>query len=327
MKGETKMKRLIKFWSRYDNDSKDGQFSDCSTEYEVLPVLVEDTEGPVTLKTIAKERKLKTIGSVGGGKSKNGYRRTEITHFIKLNETKSFKRFGKTEKMQVYLGFITIPAISLETKKRPNSKVTEEQGMELRDNQSAGIYDVLDIDKVTFVIMEDWSYYHALPLNGYSLASFQKAMGATDRTFSDEVQTCSECGEADWRDNGNTYNHRNTDDGTFGINCGCFEWYSKNNIERIANNPNESTELAIAEELQDEGRLVFVERFIGGMTDGRGGYFKGESTREGNPEGVLADLLKKKPNGKYVFSHDESGQFQTYFSVWELKKVSKKKAA
>ena|SRR3990167_2843335 len=56
----------------------------------------------------------------------------------------------------------------------------------------------------------------------------------------------------------------------------------------------------------------------GGMTDGRGGWFRGELTREGEPETVLAELLERNPEGEYVFSHDESGQFQVYFSVWRV---------
>lgn len=321
------MKRVIKFWSDYKEDSNSGKFSDCSTKYEVLPALVPDDAS--NLKDFAKELKLKTIGNVKIGDVEKGFRRhgTVITHFIKLDETKHVKNKWKDETHQVYLGFITVPTISIPIKLKPNSRVTKEEARILVEERSAGIDDVGDIDGTTFVIMEGWQYYHLLPLNGYSLESFQRAVGAKDRTFYDEVERCSGCDEFDWRDNGYTYNHRGTDDGNYGINCGCFQDYAKRNIDQYANESKEAIELDIAEELQKEGRLEFVERFIGGMTDGRGGYFRGEPTREGDPTEVLEELLKENPNGKYIFSHDESGQFQTYFSVWKLKAIKRKKAA
>ena len=55
------------------------------------------------------------------------------------------------------------------------------------------------------------------------------------------------------------------------------------------------------------------------MVDGRGGYFNGKSTREGTPKSVLAEYMALKPDSVFLFTHDESGQFQTYFSIWEIK--------
>src|ERR1035437_2729613 len=133
------MKRVIKFWSHYENDTKNGVFSDCSTKYDILPIVVEDNAAQADLKRIAKDLGLKTIGSAKKTKIKEGYRRynTDITHFIKLNETKPGSKWDN-KTMQVCLGFITIKDIGLPIKKRANSKVTEEHAMDLRDAQEIG---------------------------------------------------------------------------------------------------------------------------------------------------------------------------------------------
>jgi hypothetical protein len=168
--------------------------------------------------------------------------------------------------------------------------------------------------------MQDWDYYHALPFLGYSIERFQEVLEVAERTFDDEVTSCHECGEYMWNDNGRTYNYRIVDECTLlGMECGCYDEWCKKNWKSKINTPDECVELDFAEELESKGKLVHIARYIGGMTDGRGGYYAGECCAEGEPKKVLAALLKKNPKAKYVFTHDESGQFQTYFSVWRVK--------
>lgn len=99
----------------------------------------------------------------------------------------------------------------------------------------------------------------------------------------------------------------------------CFEAYAAEHLDDYINAPSRCITLKSAEALRAKGRLKFIERFIGGMTDGRGGSWGGERCSEGHPIEILKALKAKYPKRNYVFSHDESGQFQTYFSVWQVK--------
>ena len=90
----------------------------------------------------------------------------------------------------------------------------------------------------------------------------------------------------------------------------------QDNWEECINDCKTSVELDVAEKLEEQKKIKHLERFIGGMTDGRGGMYDGESTREGNPVEVLAEYQDKHPDKQFLFTHDESGQFQTYFSIW-----------
>lgn len=322
------MKRVIKFHSRYQNDA--GKFSDCSTRYEVLPILVEDSAGPKELKAIAKQLGLYNRKKVATGKSdSNNWNKTNfLTHSLPLGQYERGGGMYSKEKYEWQLGFITLKeGGTLEAISKVNQKMTLEQAESIRDEREYGVADTTHIKDEKYLVMESWKYYHQIKLLGYSLEHFEKLLEIDDRTFEDEVDSCSECGESDWRDNGYTYNFRYIEsEGSLGLNCGCFDEFCKNNVEHYVNNHKECMELEIAKELEDEGTLEFVERFIGGWTDGRGGSFGGERTREGTPEGILKDLLKKNPKAKFVFTHDESGQFQTYFSIWKVvdKKVTKK---
>jgi hypothetical protein len=44
------MKRLIKFWGNYSDKC---EFSNCSTKYEILPILVDDAAGNKELQELA----------------------------------------------------------------------------------------------------------------------------------------------------------------------------------------------------------------------------------------------------------------------------------
>ena len=98
------MKRMIKYYNIYQSDK--AGFSDCSTEYEVLPELVDDKAGFEELKALAAKHGIKL-----GRKAIAGEERAKITHAINTMETKEKKGFGcsdKKEMLTVYVGFITL---------------------------------------------------------------------------------------------------------------------------------------------------------------------------------------------------------------------------
>lgn len=323
------MKRLIKYWSSYNETS----FSDCSTKYEILPVLVDDSAGADELKRLAREHGYAYRTKVTEPK-REGYRPNKITHSLKLSETLPMPQHSirkDRRKMHVFLGFITLTTSQsdnaiLPLNKGLNKRVTSKQANDIVNSQAFGVADVGTIGKENMIVMESWNYYHEIKLQGYSLESFEKHYGVDktknkgERYFSDSVSQCGECGEWDHQDDGYTYNFRVIGGDLLGINCGCFKEACKNSIEDFEDNTDTPMELEAAEELKKEGRLIFLERFIGGMVDGRGGSYGGKSTREGTPAGVLAEYKKKFPKASFVFTHDESGQFQTYFSIWKVKR-------
>jgi hypothetical protein len=177
--------------------------------------------------------------------------------------------------------------------------------------------------------MEGWHFFHAMRMAGYSLEKFKKILGVEEDNcnFHDSVFDCSHCNKYDYTDNGYTYNYRMTEYEQLGLRCGCWDEYAESDkaIEEYTDDHSKAIEMKNAENLEKKGKLKHLERFIGGWVDGRGGYFNGKSTREGKPETVLIEYQKKFPKKKFIFSHDESGQFQSYFSIWEV--VSKKKKA
>lgn len=196
-----------------------------------------------------------------------------------------------------------------------------------------------DIDGEMAVIISGWEFYHILPLLGYTWQSLLTHLGVKSDDdsdpevfgFEDDSDSCGECGIIDHRDNGYTYNFRETPGGDYmGVNCGCFEEACKAEFRDNVNDSDRAITLESARELAREGKLKFVERFIGGWTDpGRGGHFRveegepdfsanGGSVNNGDPEEVLKAALERDPDGEYIMSHDESGQFQTYFSLWQV---------
>lgn len=338
------MKRVIKFWGNY---SDEFTFSNCSTYYEVLPVLVADDAGLPELKAVAKKFGIK-LGRQSYERTKDKklfpYQRNStgfgLTHSIKTMEVRKqdsgvYLR-GEIKERIVYLGLIQLPNTenaALQPVESIGNKVTKDQASEIVCDQDFGVSDVATIDDTVMIIMKGWDYFHIMPMLGYDLESFQQALGVkdkSDRTFSDEVSSCHECGAWDHNDDGYNQNFRVVQECTLlGINCGCYEEYCQSDdaIEAYADQHDQCMELAACESLVEAGKLKFVERFIGGWTDGRGGYFNGEATREGKPADVLKELKAKNPRKRYLFSHDESGQFQQYFSVWEiLNKGTKRKA-
>lgn len=318
------MKRLIKYHSPY----KGVEFSDCSTRYELYPIVVEDSAGEAELKQYAKELGLKNKGEFISIPKDKWRKNLKITECLTLNEKVKGTGFYSKDSYQVYLGFITIPQNrSLKLNKGIDKALTKEQAWEIVNSQSFGVDNVGEIDKKTMLVMSGWEYYHELRVYGYSLKSLQSKLkiAKDELYFSDSVNSCGECGAWDHNDDGHQTNFRILDNDFVGVNCGCYSELSKKRIEFFVDNTDNAMELDTAKELEDEGKIEFVERFIGGMVDGRGGSYGGERTREGSPAGVLKEYNAKYPDSKFIFTHDESGQFQTYFSIWKLKSKTKSK--
>jgi hypothetical protein len=81
------------------------------------------------------------------------------------------------------------------------------------------------------------------------------------------------------------------------------------------NNPKKCIERDDALELAEKGKINHIETFIGGMVDGRGGRIYGEEVKEGHPEDIFNELSNDKD---LIFVLEDQGQFQTYFSVYEV---------
>lgn len=326
------MKRLIKYWNMYERDG--ANFSDCSTKYEILPELVKDDAGSNELLALAKKYKIKNNLKVVV--LEQG-RRLSVTHAVKVRETKPGSGMyasdpGRTH--QVYLGFITIPDGSLEPIASLDNKVTPKMANNIVNNQEYGVADYGEtVDHKMVLVKSGWDYYHAIKLAGYSLESFEKVLDITDHGFEDDTSRCSRCYLYDSNDSGYTNNFRIMDYEILGINCGCYAEFCESDeaLDMYADNADQAMELDAAEKHEKAGRLKFLERFIGGMTDGRGGSYGGKRTREGDPDSVYKEYRKKYPQKRFLFTHDESGQFQTYFSIWEIRpktrKATKAKAA
>jgi hypothetical protein len=318
--GENKMKRLIKYYNKYNSDK--AQFSTCSTEYSIFPELVNEEAEFSDLKFLAEVHGLKVVGR--GIETEMKYRRNLfITHAYKLDEIETIERWGKIETYQFYLGFITIPESDiLAPIESIDNEMTLEQAYEIVNNQELGVSDFGEmVDGGIVMVKSGWNYFHEIPLLGYNLKQFEELLKITDTGFYDDTDRCGNCGKFDSRDSGYTYNFREFQGDLLGVNCGCYEeaCSGDDGIEEFSDNPDKAMELSSAEKLAEENKIEFIERFIGGMTDGRGGYFGGEYTREGQPEKILKELKEKDPNKSFLFSHDESGQFQTYFSVWSIR--------
>lgn len=310
-----KQKRLIKYWSSY-NDLK---FSNCSTRYEVLPEILNSDASFEDIKFFAKIYGIELVPQCKHSEVNQYDRSLVITHSIRCKETKTPDKFNQRKTIYVNLGLITIPNREY-LKETIDNKVSDEMSYDLINNQDCDLIDFATIGKEDLIVISGWDYFHFLPLLGYDLKSFEQGR---EIIFEDSVSRCSACGEWMYNDNGYQYNYRITNSELLGIDCGCFAEHCEKNLDDFFDDAENPIELEIAENLAKNNKIKFVERFIGGMTDGRGGYWHGKgegcgTVREGNPEEILNDLKNENPEKSYVFSHDESGQFQTYFSVWEV---------
>lgn len=323
------MKRLIKFNSRYESDG--AKFSTCSTEYTVLPDMVPDNAGFAELKALAKKHGIK-IGRKFQDMPMGQYRKTlHVTHAVNVQETVPGKGMYSKEKYQVYLGFITMEVGGvLKPTNAIGKRITKAQAHEIVSNCSYGVQDVGEyIDGDAVVVMEGWEYFHQMRMLGYHHEQFQKLLKVEHEGFHDDTTRCDECNTYDSRDNGYTYNHAYIDGiGMLGKNCGCLEEHQKLNFEEhYADDSEKAIDRSTANELEKTKKIKRLETFIGGMVDGRGGYFAGKSTREGTPEAVLQEYQERMPNKTFIFIHEESGQFQTYFSIAEITKPKQQRKA
>ncbi|NJO48168.1 MAG: hypothetical protein HC840_00470 [Leptolyngbyaceae cyanobacterium RM2_2_4] len=329
------MKRVIKFWNKFS----DKGFSDCGTVYEVLPILVQDDAGPKELRAIAKELGIETRGrEVMTHEAPNGYRRgeTSMTHSIPTGQKQQKSQWDK-EVVEWQLGFVTLNTKDgiLKPVEKLGKRITKEQASQIIEDRAYGLDDVGDFSMIPSkidlqIIMSGWNYYHEIKMLGYDMERFEKLITRKkksqdgERNFYDSVFRCDDCGTWDSQDSGHTYNYRIMDGEQLGLNCGCAHERAKESFLDMVNDPKQFVEREAAQELVDDGLLEHVERFIGGWTDGRGGSYGGISTREGTPEGVMNAMLKEEPKSKFVISHDESGQFQSYFSIYRVTKKALK---
>ena len=303
------MQRLIIYSIMYESDGL--HISDTNTDYELLPQIVSDNFEGKDLIQLANSHNIDIIGDVIKVEKKYYHQSLCVNYAIRIDCNVDNR----------YLGLINIPELSIPILATIDNEMTEEQATEIAHNQQAGIHDIgEDVDGNQILIKESWSYYHIIPLNGYSLTKFLEVLGISDdEHFYDDTSQCSNCNK--WDDNDNCYEsyHRIVNNcEQLGVRCGCWKEYCKDNLDNFINESFECIELDVAHELLKEGKLEHIARYIGGMTDGRGGYFAGESCEEGDPKEVLDKLLETNPDGQYVFTHDESGQFQVYFSVWKV---------
>lgn len=312
------MKRLIKYYNKFNNDGL--SFSGSSTVFEVLPVLVDDSADMNDLIKLSKKLGYKRTAKKYQAKPLKYRRSNQITHAVALQETKK-SNYRDDDDHRYFLGFITIDTSGTLTPVIKDGIITEQQAYDIRDNQEYGVSDSGEhVDGQYILIKSGWNFYSDMRLLGYNHTQFLELIGADDYGFYDDTYLCHSCGKFDDTDNGHTYNHRHTDDSLLGVNCGCYEEYCEDNFEsHFGDNHSEAIELSTAEKLESDNKIEHIERFIGGMTDGRGGWYDGESCREGNPETILKEFKEKYPNDTFIFSHDESGQFQTYFSIWRVK--------
>lgn len=318
------MKRLIQYHDKI-NDNK-GEFSDCSTDYKILG-LYSDEAGAAVLENYAKQYHIKTVGDVfTPSSSPYKFREIKVTHALKLEASIEINNsMGAKKPCTQYLGLVDLNFTSkqlLPPTELLNTDLTKDQAEAILNAQIYGIDGVGEtVGGERVLVKSGWHYYHQLPLLGYSLESFDNIMGITQHSFYDEVSSCHGCGlYADCTD---LYkeNFKIVDEcELFGIECGCYHEYcvSSDALAEFVNNPTKAMELTTCETLENDGRLKFVERFIGGLVDGRGGHFGGEYIKEGTPRKALQLFKAAYPKADFVFSHDESGQFQAYFSIWQI---------
>lgn len=314
------MKRVIKFYNQFQSDK--ATFSSCSTVYEVLPILVEDNAGPEKLLEIVKSLKLKNKDKVKTVKSSKKCSNFEISHAVKIGTVEEEESWYRINKYEEFLGFIKLPSSEvLELHETLGHEITSDMLHEIINYQECDISDCVDLRGDNTLIIDSWNAFHYFELLGYRDFNDTLELLELKYTFYDEVFMCSECSTWDYIGDNYTYNYRIYDHEILGLNeCNCANEYVLNNLDFHINNADATIEGYASKELEEQKKIKVLETFIGGMTDGRGGYIYGKFTREGTPKIVLEEYLNKYPNDSFVFIHEESGQFQTYFSIAKVLK-------
>ena len=305
------MKRLIKYNSSYSEET----FSDCSTNYEVLPFLVENDASSKDLRKLVNSLGLKTSGNCKK-LTPSRFGGIQITHNVKLEETTNI---GNKD-VPVFLGFITIKDVEeIKIHETINNEVTSEIMNIAIDSQDFSIRDIIEIDNETRLLIESWEAFHHFRLSGYTdFDTMLENLDINDYIFDDSVFLCGGCYEWHYSDDCYSYNYKIIDGEIFGVSCGCADVEEKENYDNFINDSDQCISIEVATELVTSGEFQEIETFIGGMVDGRGGYINGKSVNEGVPSDILANLLVNDPEGQFVFAINEIGQFQTYFTVFQV---------
>jgi len=313
------MKRLIKYSSPYN----EVEFSNCSTKYEVLPIVVPDGAGPKELEKCADSLGIKIIEPAKQVKEKYNRHGLKITHSVKIGN-ESTNSYGERKNTDIRLGFITIDEQmphDFPIVEKCDGLITKDSADRIFNEGRFYMRDVIALDSISpdHLLIESWDAFHFLEVLGYKFQDLLDVLEVSETVFDDSVFQCSSCGEWDSNDSGYTYNYRVVDCEILGTNkCNCYNEHSLENFADKADDPKSCIELETAETLESGGKLEHLERFIGGMTDGRGGYYNGESVSESSPEEALAKYQGEYPDDSFIFTHDDSGQFQTYFSIWKI---------
>ena len=315
------MKRLIKYYNQF---SSDPEFSNSSTHMEVLPELFLDNVGMPELLILADAYGIEVSNKKIKVAERCGYQEPKITEVIQTTEfniKKAIYAHNSDEKRAVFFGFIKFDSEgTLKPVLNGGAKITRDQESNIFNGQEYGILDNGTMqDGESVLIGDHWLIPQYLKVLGYDAEEFYSRFDTTG--FEDDTYRCNECGVYDDRDNGCTYNHRYVDDGCtqLGVHCGCYDEYmqSTDALSEYLDNADQCIEASVADHHEESGVLKKVQTYIGGMVDGRGGHIHGESVPEGTPESILKTLKAEHPKRQYLFVHEESGQFQTYFSVYE----------
>lgn len=317
------MKRLIKYYNQYSSDK--ASFSNTSTEIvEVMPELLPDTADIAELLKLAKKYKIDLVDQLPELNDKRRYNELKVSEAVQTTENNIKKGMynNPDEVWPVYLGFIELGNKgTLKPVLKCGKKITDDQEYELFNNQEYGVMDNGEMHGGGTVLIGDhWLIPQYLTVLGYDAKEFYSRFEHTG--FEDDTFRCDDCGVYDHGDDGYTYNHRILDScDRVGINCGCYDERLKTIevLEEYVDNANQCVEASVVEHHEASGVLVKVQTYIGGIVDGRGGCINGEIVDDGDPEKILKTLKAKNPDKQYVFVHEESGQFQTYFSVYEYR--------
>ena len=245
----------------------------------------------------------------------------KITECLQTKERKINQGFRSDEEYIVFFGFIEFDSEgTLKPVLNGGAKITRDQESNIFNGQEYGILDNGKMqDGESVLIGDHWLIPQYLKVLGYDAKEFYSRFD--QHGFDDDTCRCDECGVYNDRDDGCTYNHRYVDDGCtqLGVHCGCYDEYMQSTgaLSEYLDNADQCIEVSVAEHHEKSGALKKIQTYIGGMVDGRGGHIHGESVKEGTPESILKTLKAEHPKRQYIFVHEESGQFQTYFSVYE----------
>ena len=328
--------RLIKYWQQYKRD--EFEFSNCSTNYEVLSEVFDpDAVTSSQLREVVSQYGYQVDGNVktfktkswGDDTEKMQLRSCKLSMAVKTTSTVDINKDNQWNKdpehMPVYFGLIGIPEIDIMPIIADLTGILSEdvfyELINTGDTDILSIQDIAEINRDNYLILESWDAFHVMEFLGYQSFEVYCKDNNLDSTFYDEVFSCTACNTWDWNDSGYTYNYRIVDCEQLGLNCGCHAEYIKDNAlesDDFVNNSDNAIERDNSIDMIEDGKIELLETFIGGMTDGRGGWFNGESTREGNPSDILKEYQAKMPGFDFIFVHEESGQFQTYFSICKI---------